>query len=90
MPDPSTIDLEGWKPIGSDPGYATFMKADRLAKITVKPVTFADHGDGWKATLWTKDSPHGRSEYAADVAHFEFDQLAEQIMELAEQAVADG
>lgn len=90
MPDPSMIDLEGWELIESDPGYVTFIRGDRLAKITVKPVTFADHGDGWKATLWTKESPHGRSEYAADVAHFEFDQLTEQITALAEEAVDDG
>lgn len=79
------VDLEGWdRDEDGEEGYHTFIRDDRLAKITVKPVTFADRPEGLMATLWTKDAPHGRSWRETSIAHHDVDEFVDELEALAE------
>lgn len=78
------IDLEGWdRDEAGEDGYYTFIRDDRLAKITVKPVTFADRPDGLMATLRAKDTPHGRSWRETSIAHYDVDEFVDEFEALA-------
>lgn len=86
------LELDGWDRDGgvgggADDDYASFIRDDRKAKITIKPVTFAVRGDGWMATLWLKERPHGRSWRETSVAGDDVDEFVDKVRDLAREAV---
>lgn len=77
--------LDGWD--RDEQGrHLTFVREDRLAKITIQRTTFADRGPGYLAKYWTKDSPHGRAEFEADVAAADPDEIRRKVTRLATNA----
>lgn len=81
-------DIDGWELADEDGPYATLIREDRCAKITIMPVTFAGRPDGYQATLWMKEGPHGRSWRETSVASDRRTDFKQRLRTMADEAPA--